>query len=278
MLRKIKLKRIFIYVSAILWGIFVIFPFYWMLNSSLKTHSEMYQFNQTFYPHNLSFGSYTKLINQMGFLHHYANSLFVTFVTTFLSIIIAFMAAYSLTKLRYPGRKLLGRSVLVSYLVPYSLLVIPLYILLDSFALLDTFFGLILAYMSAAVPFCTWLLMGYFRSIHSELIDAALIDGCTHFGVMWRVILPITFPGLVTTVIYCFVTAWNMLLYPLVLINSQSKYLLPVLMSRFVTGDTTFNWGVMLAGAVLITVPPALFFLFLQRFVRQGLGAGSVKG
>lgn len=272
-----RIKSVMFAVFVALWILFITFPFYWTLISSLKEHSEMYNPIQTFYPRKIVFNHYSRLLER-DYFHYYGNSAWVTLSSTLISVVVSFFAAYALVRMRFYGRKQIGGAVLFSYLVPASLLVIPLFVIMRQLHLINTFTGIILAYCAQAIPFSTWLLMSYFQTVPIDLEDAALVDGCSRFDIMFRILLPIVFPGIITTMIYSFVVSWNDLMYPLVFISNENKMLLPTMMSRFAHGESQYNWPIMLAGAVLMTIPPAALFGLLQRYVKLGLSEGAVKG
>ena len=171
----------------------------------------------------------------------------------------------------------MSSAVLITYLVPPSILFIPLYAQIRTFGLADSLAGLIAAYPSFTVPFVTWLMMGYFESIPVELEEAAMIDGATRFGAFRRVILPLAAPGVLAAALYAFTQAWNEFLYALVFITNVKLRTLPVGLSSFITGDV-YGWGYLMAGAVLTTLPVIVVYIYLQKFMVEGLTAGSVKG
>jgi multiple sugar transport system permease protein len=187
------------------------------------------------------------------------------------------IGAYALARLRFLGRAFMASTVLITYLVPPSILFIPLYAQIRSLGLADSLAGLVAAYPSFTVPFVTWLLMGYFESIPEELEEAAMIDGATRFGAFWRVVLPLAAPGVLAAGLYAFTQAWNEFLYALVFVTDVRMRTLPVGLSSFITGDV-YGWGYLMSGAVLTTLPVIAAYAYLQRYMVDGLTAGSVKG
>jgi multiple sugar transport system permease protein len=205
------------------------------------------------------------------------NSVFVGVASSAIALVIGTLAAYSLARLRFFGSNALARSVLFMYLVPSSLLFIPLYLIIANLGLLNSLWALILTYQTFNVPFCTWMLLGYFRTIPMELEDAARIDGCSRLGVLGRIILPLSAPGLVTAFIFSFTNSWNEFLYAAVMATRSELKTIPVGLYSFQIADILL-WGQLMAAAILATAPVLVLYMLVQRFVVQGLTAGSVKG
>jgi multiple sugar transport system permease protein len=205
------------------------------------------------------------------------NSTIIALGTTVFSLVFGCLGAYALARLRFPGRGLIARGLVVTYLVPPSLLFIPLFAVMSTLALIDTHQGLILAYLSFSVPFATWLLMGYFRSVPVELEEAALVDGCTRFGSLVRVILPMSLPALAVVAFFAFTQSWNEFLYANVFVNSVEVRTITTGLTLFVVEDVFF-WGPMMGASFLSTLPPLILYLIFQRWVVKGLTLGGVKG
>jgi multiple sugar transport system permease protein len=257
--------------------IFVLFPFYWMTVTSFKTEDQMRSLVSMFWPSPFVVENYTQLLTKTDFAIWYRNSAFVAVSSTLVATAIGTIGAYALARLRFLGRAFLSSATLITYLVPPSILFIPLYAQIRTMGLADSLAGLIAAYPSFTVPFVTWLLMGYFGSIPEELEEAAMIDGATRFGAFRRIILPLAAPGVLAASLFAFTQAWNEFLYALVFISDVKQRTLPVGLSTFITGDV-YGWGYLMAGAVLTTLPVILVYTYLQRYMVEGLTAGSVKG
>jgi multiple sugar transport system permease protein len=257
--------------------IFVLFPFYWMTVTSFKTEDQMRSLVSMFWPSPFVVENYTQLLTKTDFAIWYRNSAFVAVSSTFVATAVGTIGAYALARLRFLGRAFLSSATLITYLVPPSILFIPLYAQIRTMGLADSLAGLIAAYPSFTVPFVTWLLMGYFGSIPEELEEAAMIDGATRFGAFRRIILPLAAPGVLAAGLFAFTQAWNEFLYALVFISDVKQRTLPVGLSTFITGDV-YGWGYLMAGAVLTTLPVILVYTYLQRYMVEGLTAGSVKG
>jgi multiple sugar transport system permease protein len=255
----------------------VIFPFYWMTITSFKSEEQMRSFTSMFWPSPVVLDNYHQLLGRTDFAVWYRNSIVVAVSSTFLATAIGTIGAYALARLRFLGRAFMASAVLITYLVPPSILFIPLYAQIRNLGLADSLAGLIAAYPSFTVPFVTWLLMGYFESIPEELEEAAMIDGATRFGAFRRVILPLAAPGVMAAGLYAFTQAWNEFLYALVFITDVKLRTLPVGLSTFITGDV-YGWGYLMSGAVLTTLPVIAAYIYLQKYMVEGLTAGSVKG
>jgi ABC-type glycerol-3-phosphate transport system permease component len=248
-----------------------------MLRSSISENSEMYGVAIQFFPSKLTLAQYDQAWNKWRFGQFLGNTITVAVLTTLLTTVMASLAAFSLTRLRYPGRKALARSILFVYLIPGGLVFIPLFIVMSQLGLLNSLLSLIVTYQTFAVPFCTWMLIGYFKSIPNELEEAALIDGCTRLQSLVKVLIPLSAPGIVAAAIFSFSLSWNEFLYALIFVTTPSTKTLPPLISNLIRGDI-YLWGPMMAGSVLAAAPVVVLYIISQRFVVQGLGAGAVKG
>ena len=255
----------------------MLFPFYWMTISSFKGETQMRSLASMFWPNPFASENYAHLLEKTEFMGWYRNSIVVSVSSTLLATAIGTIGAYALARLRFLGRAFMASAVLITYLVPPSILFIPLYAQIRNLGLADSLLGLIVTYPSFTVPFVTWLLMGYFESIPEELEEAAMIDGATRFGAFRRIVLPLAAPGLLAAALYAFTQAWNEFLYALVFITNVKLRTLPVGLSTFITGDV-YGWGYLMAGAVLTTLPVIAAYVYLQRYMVEGLTAGSVKG
>jgi multiple sugar transport system permease protein len=271
------------YVGLIVFLLWTLIPFAWMLLASLKTNKEIYQ-DFTLWPRNLYFGHYVSLFSARGgskasgnFSRWLANSALVAAVVTGLSIVLGALAAYAITRLRFSGRAALARGLIFTYLVPNSLLFIPLFTIVARLDLVDTLQSLMLVYPTFTLPFCTWMMTSYFRSIPIELEDAALIDGCDRLGVLFRIVLPLAAPAVAVVALFAFTQSWNEFLYALVFTNSLATRTVTVGLTQML-GEDVFYWGQMMAGALITAIPPVVMYTLAQRFVISGLAAGGVKG
>jgi len=257
--------------------VWTLLPFYWMIATSLKADREIYGFEATLYPHRPTLAAYGRLFATTPFMKYVRNSTIIAVGNTLLSLAFGCLGAYALARLRFPGRSLIARGLVVTYLVPPALLFIPLFAVMSTLRLIDTHQGLILAYLSFSVPFSTWLLMGYFRSVPLELEEAALVDGCSRLGSLVRIILPMSLPALAVVTFFSFTQSWNEFLYANVFVNSVEVRTITTGLSLFVVEDVFF-WGPMMGASVLSTLPPLVMYLIFQRWVVKGLTLGAVKG
>jgi multiple sugar transport system permease protein len=265
------------YAVLLVLALLVLFPFYWMTITSLKSEDQMRSLVSMFWPSPIVLENYQQLLGKTEFGSWFWNSVVVAVSSTLVATAVGTIGAYAIARLRFLGRGFMASATLITYLVPPSILFIPLYAQIRSLGLANSLAGLIAAYPSFTVPFVTWLLMGYFESIPEELEESAMIDGATRFGAFWRVVLPLSAPGLLAAALYAFTQAWNEFLYALVFITDARQRTLPVGLASFITGDV-YGWGYLMAGAVLTTLPVIAAYIYLQKYMVEGLTAGSVKG
>ena len=260
-------------------GLFAIWtglPLYWIVVTSIKPNLLIYREPQLF-PSQVTLDHFRFVLGQTPFLQYIRNSVSVTLVTTSLAMIIGTLAAYAIVRLSFAGRRWVARSVVVTYLVPGSLLFIPMFQVIYTIGLIDNIVGLMLTYLTFTVPFATWMMIAYFRNIPTELDDAALVDGCNRLQALAWIMVPIALPALAVVALFAFTLSWNEFLYALVFIGSDSQKTLTVGLIGLVRGDT-FPWGPMMAASLLGALPPTLVYLVSQRWVVSGLAAGGVKG
>ncbi len=270
------------YVGLAIFLFWTIVPIFWMLLASLKTNKEIYD-EFTIIPKQLFLGHYLTLITGQGSLTSanfgvwLKNSALVSAITTSLSITLGSLAAYALARLQFAGRRVVARGLIVTYLVPASLLFIPLFQIVVALGLGDTLLSLIVVYPTFTLPFCTWMLMSYFRNIPVELEEAGLIDGCSRLGVLFRVTVPLSLPAMAVVALFSFTQSWNEFLYAVVFTNSIATRTVTVGLTQMF-GEDVFFWGQMMAGAILAALPPVIIYTLAQRLVIQGLVVGGVKG
>jgi len=257
--------------------IFVIFPFYWILITSLKSTPQISERRSIFWPEPATLEQYQTLITGSGFLRWLMNSVFIAAASTAISVALASLAAYALSRLRFAGAGLLTTALLVTYLLPGTLLFIPLYQTLTSMGIINTYAALIVTYPTFLLPFATWVMLGYFRSIPIELDEAAMIDGASRFYIFWRITLPLAAPALLSVTLFAFTNAWNEFLFAFVFITSESLRTLPIGLQSLVVGDI-LPWGKLMAASLLTAVPVAALYIYVQRFLVEGLTVGGVKG
>lgn len=276
MRRQALLGRIASYAFLAVAILLVLFPIYWMIITSLKLPREIFRM-PSLWPQVFTANNYRILIEDTGFLLNIRNSAIVAGSVTVIAIIISSLAAYSLVRFRYRLRSFFGRLMLFAYLTPTSLLFIPLSVIMARLGLGNSLHGLILVYLTFALPVATWMLQGFFRGVPRELEEQAQIDGLTRLGALFRIVLPLSAPGIAAVSIFVFTGAWNELLLALVLVTSPSQRTAPLALNHLITSDV-LPWGPLMAGAVLSSVPLMILYFIAQRFMVSGLTSGGVKG
>ena len=258
---------------------FMLFPFYFMLVVSLKPNAELYTLKANpFFLSSLTLDHFTFLFRQTTFLRWMLNSTLVTVVSTLFSLAVSIMAGYSLGRLRFPGSGALGWGMFITYLIPPTLLFLPLTAVMARFGLLNNLWSVMLSYPTFLIPFSTWLLVGYFKGIPRELEESGVVDGCTRLQAMWRIVLPLATPGILSAAIFAFTLSWNEYIYALVFLASGDLKTIPIgVTNELIRGDYDY-WGELMAGALLGSVPVAVLYSFFVEHFVSGLTAGAVKG
>jgi len=254
----------------------VLFPFYWLLVSSLKTQDQLFQIPPLWIPTAPTFDNFVRLF-QGRFPAWFQNSAVVASATTLLGLTLAALAAYSFSRFPFPGNRALSTIFLFIQLFPVAVVVIPLFILWTNLKLTNTYASLIVTYLVFGLPVSTWLLIGFFNAVPAELEEAAMIDGSSRLGALWRVTLPLALPGLAATAIYIFLLSWNEFFFALTFMNSTDMRTIPVGLSSFFA-EHSVDWGLVMAGSVVASLPVVLLFGALSRYFIQGLTSGALKG
>ena len=258
--------------------IVLLFPFYWMTITAFKSNEELYDYkgHNPFWVSSPTLANINKLLFETDYPQWLWTTMMVAVVATAVSIFSSVLAAYAIQRLRFKGAAYVGLAIYLAYLVPPSILFIPLATMVFRFGLFDSPLALILTYPTFLIPFCTWLLIGYFKSIPYELEECALIDGATRLQILWRITLPLAVPGLISAGIFAFTLSWNEFIYALAFIQSAEKKTVPVaVLTQLVEGDV-YHWGSLMAGALLGSVPVAIFYSFFVEYYVSSL-TGAVK-
>ena len=259
-----------------------LYPVLWVVNMAL-TPSQAFSMSPNPIPTEVSTENFEELLTLRGadgsllFIRQFLNSILVALATTALGVGFATTAAYSFSRFRFFGREAGMNMLLVTQMFPGVVMAIPLYILLQNLGLLNSLTGLALVYSTTAVPFCVWMLKGYFDTIPIELEEAAIMDGMSRFQIFLKIVLPLAKPGIVVTALFSFMTAWNEFILAATFLSEPTKFTLPVALQQYV-GDYSTEWGYFAAGAILVSIPVMALFFALQKHLVSGLTAGSVKG
>jgi multiple sugar transport system permease protein len=270
---------IWAYISLIFSAIILLTPPVYMLITSLKTSAEIAdQKGNPWIVRNPTLDNYWELITNSLFQGFFINSVIVTVVVVALTMVISILAAFALARMRFWGSQVLATGVFLTYLVPDTLLFIPLYQIVGGLGLLNSIWGLVLVYPTLTVPFCTWIMIGYFASIPKELDEAALIDGATWPQMLLKIFVPVALPGIIAATIFAFTVSWAAFVYPTAFITTPDQMPLTIgVVSQLVRGDV-FVWGQITAGALLAALPPVIVYAFLMDYYIAGLTAGATKG
>ncbi len=255
----------------------VVLPIYWMLSSSLKPANEIINAQKiTYYPHSMTGENYSQLFSLYNYRRMLTNSLTVSIATGFCITLLAIFGGYGLARYHFRGKDTMLLFFLATQMIPGILVIIPLYIIFSKMGIINTHFGLFLFYLISNLPFCVITMRSFFERIPYTLEEAAYVDGCTKMESLFRIILPVMFPGIVAVFVFAFIGAWNELIAGTIFINTSNLWTVPVGLKSLI-GKYDVKWGVLMAGGVGALVPTALMFAFMQKFVVEGLTAGAVK-
>lgn len=256
-----------------------IFPMIWILSTSFKFKEDVLKPGINLIPTNFTLSNYEHLLsmNDYIFWKWLGNSIGVALITTIVGLFLASTTAYAFSRFEFKGKRPLLFSFLLTQMFPGAILIVPLYNVIKGLGLLNSYTGLLIAYSTISLPFCVWMLKSFFDTIPKSLEEAAMIDGLTSFGTFWRIILPLSLPGLSVTAFFSFITAWNEFMFALTFMSTTEHYTLPVGLRTFVFEFNT-DWHYMAAGAVIVSLPVLVFFFIAQKFIIGGLTAGGVKG
>lgn len=272
------------YVFLTLFAIFFLFPPIYMFITSLKTSAEISAATNPWWVYNPTLANYTDLLTSNQFLTFFKNSALVSIFVVTITMLISIPAAFALARMRFWGSTTLATGVFLTYLIPDTLLFIPLFKMFATFAqwtgieLINHWWVLIFVYPTLTVPFCTWIMIGYFASIPKELDEAAIVDGASWLQTLLRIFVPVALPGIIAATIFAFTVSWAQFLYPLAFTSSVDQQVLPTgIITTLIKGDV-FNWGQIMTGALLGAAPPLIIYAFLMDYYISGLTAGATKG
>ena len=276
-LESIPRRVVTLYLPLAIFLFVLLFPFYWMLMTSIKPNAELLSRDQNpFWVAAPTLEHFKYLLFETDYGRWMWNTVVVSVVSTFTSLFASVLAAYAIERLRFKGSRQVGLAIFLAYLVPPSILFIPLAAIIFKLGLFDTRWALILTYPTFLIPFCTWLLMGYFRSIPFELEECALIDGASRWQILVKIVLPLAVPGLISAGIFAFTLSWNEFIYALTFISSSEVKTVPIaVVTELVEGDV-YHWGPLMAGALLGSVPVAIMYSFFVEYYVSGM-TGAVK-
>ena len=263
------------YLPLFIFMFVLLFPFYWMFITAFKSDMELYNLKlNPFFIHQPTLGNVITLFTETLFNRWMLNTFFVSILATLLSLGASLLAAYAIQRLRFRTSGTIGISIFFSYLVPPTILFIPLATIIFELKIWDSLWSLVLVYPTFLIPFCTWLLMGYFKSIPKEMEECAMIDGAGRFRVFWQIVVPLALPGILSAGIFAFTLSWNEFLYALTFISTTTQKTVPVgLITELVRGDV-YHWGPLMTGALLASVPVALVYsFFVEHYVAGMTGA-----
>jgi len=258
---------------------FALFPFYWMLISSFKANPELYNLRANrLWIKSPTLEQFQELFKKTAILQWLWNSFFVSFLTSMISMTFGIMAGYALARLKFPGAQEFGLATFITYLVPTTLIFIPLARVVQSLGLSNSIWSLVVTYPTFLIPFCTWMLIAYFKSIPKDMEECAMIDGCSRIGAMVRIVLPVAVPGVIFSAMFSFTLSWNEFVYALTFISTTTHKTMSVAVpTELIRGDAYF-WGELMAASLLGSVPVAVLYSFFMEYFVSGLTAGALKG
>jgi len=268
------------YVFLTAFAVFFLIPPYYMIVTALKSDAEVAHMatNPWIVADGLTLDQFRILLTQTDFLIFFKNTVIVTLCVVAITMVVSVLAAFSLGRMRFWGSSILATGIFLTYLVPDTLLFIPLFQIVRALGLLNSYWGMVLVYPTLTVPFCTWIMIGYFQSIPKELDEAALIDGAGHIQLLTRIFIPVALPGIIAATIFAFTVSWAAFVYPMAFLYSADQQVLTVgTVTTLIRGDV-YKWGMLMAGALVAAAPPLVVYAFLMDYYIAGLTAGATKG
>ncbi len=268
------------YFFLILFAIFFLLPPYYMVVTALKSDAEVAHMvtNPWIVANGITFDQFRILFTETDFLIFFKNTVIVTVCVVVITMVVSILAAFSLGRMKFWGSGILATGIFLTYLVPDTLLFIPLFQIVKSVGLLNSYWGMVLVYPTLTVPFCTWIMIGYFQSIPKELDEAALIDGAGHMQMLFKIFIPVALPGIIAATIFAFTVSWAAFVYPMTFLYSADQQVLTVGTVTSLSRGDVYKWGMLMAGALLAAAPPLVIYAFLMDYYIAGLTAGATKG
>jgi multiple sugar transport system permease protein len=268
------------YVFLVIFAIFFLIPPYYMIVTSLKSNAEVAHLtsNPWLLTQGFTFEHFRTLVKETDFLIYFKNTAIVTVCVVVITMVVSVLAAFSLGRMKFWGSGILATGIFLTYLVPDSLLFIPLFQVVRGLGLLNSYWGMVLVYPTLTVPFCTWIMIGYFSSIPKELDEAAMIDGANHMQMLTRIFIPVALPGIIAATIFAFTVSWAAFVYPMAFLYSSDQLVLTVGTVTSLIRADVYQWGMLMAGALLAAAPPLIIYAFLMDYYIAGLTAGATKG
>lgn len=272
--RLINIVRFFILLFFLL---LVVLPIYWMLVTSFKTNTEIVDTQQiTYYPHVFTTENYQSLFNMLDYGVYLKNSIIVTLATAIFIVILSIFGGYGLARYKFKGKGVMLLYFLITQMIPSILVIIPMYIVYSNLGIINTRLSLFIFYAITNLPFCVITMRSFFERIPYSLEEAAWVDGCGRFQTLWKIVLPVMFPGIVAVFVFAFIGAWNELIAGTIFINTPDMWTIPVGLKSLI-GKYNVQWGALMAGGILALLPTGIMFVFVQKYVVQGLTSGAVK-
>jgi len=252
-------------------------PFFWMISTSFKPIQEVFSRPPSIIPQNPIISNYINMIFETSFPYFMRNSIIITTFTTIIAMVVALSTGYGISRFKFRGKTFFSAGLIAVQMFPPMMLLIPMFIIMRRLGLLNSHLSLIIAYGSFAIPFCSWMLKGYIDTVPISIEEAALIDGCSRLQVIYRILIPVIGPGLVTVSMFAFVLAWREYLFALTFSRTETMRTLTVGLALMQGQHGTVEWGQIMAGSVITTIPPLLFFLYIEKYIVKGFTMGAVK-
>jgi multiple sugar transport system permease protein len=271
-----NIRNTIAYLILIIAALSVIVPVFWMISTSLKTVQNTFATPPTWLPEEITFDAFRRIWNDYPLLHYFSNSLIVVCSSMIISTFFSTLAGYGTSRFHFRGKGVYLTFLLVTQMLPSIMLLIPFYNILLKAGLINTLIGLIVTYVTFTIPYCSWMMMGYFDTISKELDQAAMIDGCSRFRTFWQIILPLALPGVVATAIYAFIVGWNEYMFASILMSSENLKTIPVGVAQLVS-ENKIQWNDLMAASIVATVPVSIIFIFLQKYMIGSMTAGAIK-